>query len=885
MHMDTNPAQHDTDRGENAPGEHFDELLRSIEPEAWERIRWMRDQLAGCDRVLLVGRHTAALAVLLLREGQQVSAIETERRWVEAFGSILEREGLSGDDCTVHPSGTQGLADAFAAFSPDAIAVLDGPAGQLESLVALVNGEQGGAIQRLVLALPFGSSCGGAGHVLPRALVDGFGPGLTVELEVRDGYVHLVGAVDQDNASTPTDLLALTEQGVIDVLGRQRDRLTAAERELLDLREALNEAERVAAELRSSTSFRLGLALVTAVRSPKALLTLPMAIVRVLRNRRVRDAEARAQQAKAKKTGLSEWEKEQIRGAARQAIPGGVESVVAAVAQATPDASRSVEAFALLVGAQACGVEGRHDLEFEVASRALELNRSIGMLRGYLHVALRCRQMEAASATLAELHAAARSGNVIAEKFIAAFKETSSYKIAVLEAIPPRRARWSSKADGRIAYVLHNSLPYSSGGYATRSHGVATALKDIGLPVVCVTRPGFPLDMKQELAPVDVPAVDIIDGVPYQRVSEPQRTGLPEYKYVLAAAKRMTDELARMDVSYVQAASNYVTGIPALIAARRLGVPFFYEVRGLWEITRMSRDDKFAKSISFDVQRHLEGSLAREADHVFTLTEPMREELIERGVDPERITLLPNSVDADRFLPAPRDQGLARELGVPDGVPVIGYVGTFVIYEGLEHLAEACVALHQKGHDFRLLLVGNENASGQDRGPITQEILDICTRGGIADKLIMPGRIPHEQVAAYYSLIDICPFPRKPWPVCEMVSPMKPLEALAMEKAVVVSSVRALTEMIQDGVTGVVFEKGNTESLADAMESLLQSPERRAALGRAGREFVSRARSWAQIAARIQAVKQRFDEERRQQAEDVSESEAVPAVAAAAPTE
>ena len=145
----------------------------------------------------------------------------------------------------------------------------------------------------------------------------------------------------------------------------------------------------------------------------------------------------------------------------------------------------------------------------------------------------------------------------------------------------------------------------------------------------------------------------------------------PEYKYVLAAAQRMTAELARLDVSYVQAASNYVTGLPALIAARKLKVPFFYEVRGLWEITRMSRDDAFAKSISFDVQRYLEGSLAREADHVFTLTEPMREELIERGVDPERITLLPNSVDADRFLPAVRDEGLARELGIPR-VVVIG---------------------------------------------------------------------------------------------------------------------------------------------------------------------------------------------------------------------
>ena len=876
MDNSNSPEQNvDLDSKSVGEREHFDELLRAIEPEAWERLRWVRRQLVSCERILLIGRNTAALAALLMREGQQVSAIETERRWADAFNSILDREGLFGDDCTVYPPDAQGLVDALSHFAPDAIAVLDKHAGQLDRILALIKDPENDTVRRLVLVLPFGAASSGFDYVLPRKLMDGVGRALSVELAIREGFIHLVGAADGERFRAPADLLDLTEQGAIQVLGWQRDRLIAAGREIDDLQEALNEAEQAAEELRSSTSFRLGLALAMAVRSPKALLALPATFVRVLRGRHARRIDVRDKVDTAK-AGVSEWEKEQLRSAARQAIPGGVDAVITASTEVTPDASRSVRAFALLVAAQACGVEGRRDLEFEVASRALEMNRTVGMLRGFLHVALRCRQMDAASATLAELHAAARGGNAIAKKFISSFKETSSYKIAVLEAIPPRPERWTNPVDGRMAYLLHNSLPYSSGGYATRSHGVASALKESGVSVVCVTRPGFPLDMKQELAPVDVPTVDVIDGVPYQRVSEPQRTGVPEYKYVLAAAKRMTAELARMNVDYVQAASNYVTGLPALIAARRLGVPFFYEVRGLWEITRMSRDDNFAKSISFDVQRHLEGSLAREADHVFTLTEPMREELIERGVDPERITLLPNSVDADRFLPMPRHQHLAEELGIPDGVPVIGYVGTFVIYEGLEHLAEACVALHSKGHDFRLLLVGNENASGQDRGPITQEILDICTRGGIVDKLLMPGRIPHEQVATYYSLIDICPFPRKPWPVCEMVSPMKPLEALAMEKAVVVSSVRALAEMVQDGVTGVVFEKGDTDSLASAIEGLLHAPERRQALGRAGREFVSRERSWKQIAERIQTGKRLFDEKRTQQAAESSDMAAAP---------
>jgi glycosyltransferase involved in cell wall biosynthesis len=227
----------------------------------------------------------------------------------------------------------------------------------------------------------------------------------------------------------------------------------------------------------------------------------------------------------------------------------------------------------------------------------------------------------------------------------------------------------------------------------------------------------------------------------------------------------------------------------------------------------------------------------------------MLEELVKRGVPAQKITLLPNSCDPSRFTPRSRDIQLAQKLGIPDDVPVIGYIGSFVQYEGLENLAQACSYLIQRGIDFRLLLVGNENASGSERGPVTQEIQLIANESGLADKLIMPGRVPHELVEAYYSLIDIAPFPRKPQPVTEMVSPMKPLEALAMEKAVLVSSVRALTEMIIDHKTGLVFKKGDIEDLADKLQLLISDPILRLRLGKAGRKWVETERTWNKTAA------------------------------------
>lgn len=835
-------------------------------PERWNEFLAIRNQLQERRNVLVIGRDVAYIGVLLMREGVSVHVLDSATGTCFSAGeaAFLTESSSRAPGSQMARLDPGSLRSAVQDGSFDAVLVTDGFGARLEELLEELRSAPGTSAAHVRLSVPFGKQASGAeGFVMPRTLI---GPlcGYRVDhIEVVDGRITAAfspgEAVAGADTTTSEHLLALTEAGAQQRLTYLEARVPRLEAELAETRSEWAEAQNEVHELRASTSYRMGLAFATAARSPRELARLPLKLLRIVRDR---PARRRHVPTDAKRSGLSEWDKEALRSDARGALAGGVDAVIATVDEALPQAPDSARAFAYLVAAQACGAAGRHDVEFAVAEHALELNPSVGMLRGFLHVALRCREMHAASETLRKLHAAARDGNAIAKRFIKQFEQTSSYKISVLEAVPERHAFPSRSQTDRLVYVLHNSLPYSSGGYATRSHGVAAGLAQRGQNVVCVTRPGFPLDMKPGLAPVDVPLVSEIDGVWYQRVSEPSRQGIPEYRYILAAADRLEAEFRRLDPAFVQAASNYVTGLPALIAARRVGIPFIYEVRGLWEITRMSRDQAFGESISFDVQRHIEGTLAREADHVFTLTEPMREELISRGVTPERITLLPNSVDANRFQPRPRDEALAGSLGIPVNVPVIGYVGTFVVYEGLEHLAEACVQLHRKGHDFRLLLVGNENASGEELGPITEEVLRIAREGGIESKLILTGRVPHELVESYYSLIDICPFPRKPWPVCEMVSPMKPLEALALQKAVVVSSVRALTEMIQNGHTGVVFEKGSVASLADAIESLMGSPALRRQLGEAGREWVVHERAWSQIAARIEQVLARLNEER-----------------------
>ena len=416
----------------------------------------------------------------------------------------------------------------------------------------------------------------------------------------------------------------------------------------------------------------------------------------------------------------------------------------------------------------------------------------------------------------------------------------------------------SSRSKKKIAYFLHNSLPFSSGGYATRAHGMANGLKENNYEIMCVSRPGFPLDTVGDHNGKNIPEVDYIDGIEYKRILYPLRKGLSSDAYIFAAVQSIKDFLIANDIDIVLAASNHLTAIPAGLAAADLGLPYFYEVRGFWEVTRISREPEYEKTKQYAAQVALESVAAKYADAVFTLTTPMMEELVKRGIPKNKITILPNSCDPSRFTPRSRNIALAKKLNIPDDVPVIGYIGSFVQYEGLENLAHACAILLKRGIDFRLLLVGSENASGSEKGPITEEILRVANEEGLASKLIMPGRVPHEEVEAYYSLIDIAPFPRKPQPVCEMVSPMKPLEALAMEKAVLVSSVRALKEMIIENETGLIFEKGNIVDFSSKLEILLKDKILRHKLGKAGRKWVESERSWAKTSLAAKSVIEKF---------------------------
>ncbi|MGI9093016.1 MAG: glycosyltransferase [Mycobacteriales bacterium] len=410
-----------------------------------------------------------------------------------------------------------------------------------------------------------------------------------------------------------------------------------------------------------------------------------------------------------------------------------------------------------------------------------------------------------------------------------------------------RRAPVYQPVPNRVAYLLHNALPHTSAGYAARTHGLLTNMRAHGWDMHGVTRLGYPYDLWQEDDVTQIPPLDIVDGVPYHHLFGDERIvhKKPLYSYVMAYSRRVEALLGEQRPAIVHAASNHWNGLCAAVSAAHLGLPSVYEVRGLWEVTRGSRNPAWVGTGMYRLAARLETEAALRADRTITITGALRDELVARGVPENRILIVPNGVDTRRHVPRARDPELAAALGVT-GKTVIGYVGSTLDYEGLDMLITAAAAMKTRRADFHVLIVGD--------GAEWHAFVEMAGRLGVSDVVTFTGRVPHEDIGRYYSLIDIAPFPRLPLPVCEMVSPLKPFEAMAMGKAVVVSSVAALAEIVTDGENGVVFDKGDTTHLTAVLESLLDEPARRRALAENGLRWVREKRDWRSLVSSVESI-------------------------------
>ncbi len=394
----------------------------------------------------------------------------------------------------------------------------------------------------------------------------------------------------------------------------------------------------------------------------------------------------------------------------------------------------------------------------------------------------------------------------------------------------------------KVVSFLHQARPFVSNGYAIRSHHLLSAIKEMDWEVVSVARPGFPTESDDSPSTIDV------DGLTYRFLKGPMHGHLSDWRYVHAAADSCTRLVAEENPELVHAASGYLTAWPALMAARRLGLPFVYEVRGFWDLSVTAGQPHLAERDLAQCIHANDTRLCQAADAVVTLTEAMRQQLIRRGISGDKIVVAPNGVDIEEHAPGSRDDQSLMELGLDPNRMTVGYVGSLLAYEGLDILLDALAMVQQRGGDFNLLIVGE----GADRKRLEAKAKKL----GLDKQTAFTGRVAPRDAARLYDLIDLCPFPRLPYPVCELVSPLKPFEAMARAKAVFVSDVAAMKEFLVEGVNALGFEKGNVNVLAEKLFQGLKHPDQARDLGHSARRWVSAHRNW-EIAAR--AVERAFE--------------------------
>jgi glycosyltransferase involved in cell wall biosynthesis len=422
--------------------------------------------------------------------------------------------------------------------------------------------------------------------------------------------------------------------------------------------------------------------------------------------------------------------------------------------------------------------------------------------------------------------------------------------------IPPRQPNPGHfPMAGSVLYCLHQSVPHATNGYSTRSHGVAKGLLNAGFRVQCVTRPGFPWDINAKGLSKGCHEQSV-DNISYYAEAGWALNKTPLDHYLAQAADLFFRRAQLTGSELIVAASNHITGLPALMAARRLGVPFVYEVRGLWEVTQASIQPEWKHSDRFELMRTLEQQVCREADHVIAITEELAQELQSWGVPSERISIVPNAVDINDFQVTEPDADTIRELKLRSGIPIIGYAGSAIAYEGLELLIEALALLKQRGQDFVFVLVGD--------GKAFESVKSRATDLGIKEQCRFVGRVPFDQVQRYISCMDIMPVPRLSSAVTEMVSALKPFEAMAMGKAVVLSDVSPHRLMAgEHGERAMLFEKDNATSLSAALQYLINHPSDREQLGMTARAWIENERTWNQVTSRFADVLKRVCQHHR----------------------
>ncbi|MBP7507596.1 MAG: glycosyltransferase, exosortase A system-associated [Prolixibacteraceae bacterium] len=385
-----------------------------------------------------------------------------------------------------------------------------------------------------------------------------------------------------------------------------------------------------------------------------------------------------------------------------------------------------------------------------------------------------------------------------------------------------------------VLHILDHFSPINT-GYTFRSKYIIQIQKKLGIDPFIMVSPKSNFGFKE---------YEVIDGIECVRCSIKKGSWfskvpfLKEIEVMRILERKITEEVKKRKIDLLHAHSPLLCGWPAYRVGKKLKVPVVYEVRALWEDAAVDQNKTKKKSLRYFLSRWFETQLFKRVDAICTICTGLKIDIEKRGIDGSKIHIIPNGVDVERFIPHDKDMKLLKELNLENKF-LIGFIGSFFKFEGLTKLIKALPFLIEHSNNVRLLLVGK----GEDE----ENLKSLVAQMRLNDKVVFTGQVPHNQILSYYSIIDILVYPRESSKLTEGVTPLKPLEAMAMKKAIIGSDVGGIKELVTDQETGLLFKNDSVDDLVKKVCELIDDSKKSIRLGQTARQFVLGEKNWETI--------------------------------------
>ena len=384
----------------------------------------------------------------------------------------------------------------------------------------------------------------------------------------------------------------------------------------------------------------------------------------------------------------------------------------------------------------------------------------------------------------------------------------------------------------KVLHVLQMSMPNLS-GYSIRSKYIVENQKNNSIEPIVITSPfqkGVG-DNKKE---------DVINGIKYIRSKNQSKSknkflARAQYLLMFNFIKDIKEASLKYKPDIIHAHSSFFCGIPSVIAGKKVSIPVIYEVRGIWEDSAVANGKLKYESVPYKTIRSLETWAMKKANLVIVISNNLKEELIKRGISSNKIEVVYNGVDTNKFRPIEKDENLISKYDLKEKI-VFGYIGSIIKLEGLEYLIKAFKKIKYSVDNARLIIVGD--------GSELNNLKSLSKQLNLEEYVVFTGRVNHDEVLNYYSIIDIFVLPRVKGRVSNIVTPLKPFEIMALGKIVVGSDVGGIKEIIENNTTGIIFEAENVDSLANCCIDLANNKEKVQRIANEGNKWVLENRTW-----------------------------------------